>query len=521
VIGEALDFGVELFDAQGGSLAHAPRSMPVFHFCLPHTVAHLLRAFPPASLRPGDVLVTNDPWLCAGHLPDIAVVTPVFHHSRLVAFVASVGNAADIGGTKDNAAAREVYEEGILIPPTRLTPQVLDILAANVRTPDMVRGDVEAQVAANALGAERLVSFLDEYGLSDLAELAAAIQARAAEAMRSAVAAVPDGLYRAETWTDGLDEPLRLPVAITVAGDRMHVDYSGAPPQAPRGGINCPAAYTESHTLYALKLLLTPEVPSNAGCFQPFTIEVPVGSILGAVRPASVALRTRTGWHLHELIYQALAPALPDRVQAGSGLAFLLSATGAGVADHLFLGGGQGASAGADGHSTLLFPTSAANVSVEMFEQRVPLVVEEKAFVCDSGGAGQFRGGLGQRVTVRGLASGIALGAFPEGLRAAPPGLAGGLPGRKARLLHDGRPLARTALVRLGAGERLTVEMPGGGGWGDPHRRDRGLLAADLAEGLVSPEQAATVYGASAGANPKPTREGSSCRPGPTAPVAP
>ena len=389
VIGEALDFGVEIMDPRGESLAHAPKSMPVFHFCLPNTVRHLLDAFPVDTLAPGDVLVTNDPWVCAGHLPDIATVSPVFHHGRLVAVMGSVGNACDIGGTKNNAAAREVYEEGIFIPPVKLyragepVREVFDILAANVRMPEMVIGDVEAQVASNRVGEARIAQLLDEYGIDDLEALAIEIKGRAERAMRAALSEVPDGTYCAETQADGLEEPLTLRVAIEIRGDSARVDYTGTPPQVPYGGINCPRAYTVSHTLYALKLLLTPEVPSNAGNFVPFTVEIPDGSVLACRYPASVALRTRVGWHLHELIYKALAPVLRNRAQAGSGLAFSLATSGVDgrgrrFADHLFVAGGQGASLGIDGVSAVLFPTSAGNVSIEMFEQRQPLLIDEK-----------------------------------------------------------------------------------------------------------------------------------------------
>lgn len=487
VIGEALDFGVEILDAGANSLAHAPRSMPVFHFCLPGTTRHLLDAFPIETLEPGDVLMTNDPWLCAGHLPDIATVSPVFHHGRVVALISSVGNASDIGGTRNSAAARELYEEGIVIPPVRAyrrgepVREVFDILGANVRLPRMVLGDVRAQVAANLVGAERLTAFLNEYGMADLAPLATAIQGRAEHAMRKALAAVPDGVYQAEAVVDGVEEPLTLGVTVEVRDNAATVDYV-APPPVPYGGINCPRAYTVSHTLYALKLLLTPEVPSNMGNFRPFDVRVPDGTILAAPRPASVALRTRTGWHLHELIYKALAPALPDRVQAGSGLAFLLAASGFDEAsepfsDHLFLGGGQGASAGHEGVSALLFPTSAGNVSIEMFEQRTPLLVEEKTYAAGSAGSGEKRGGKGERVAVRrvpGDRSRVALGAFPEGLRSAPPGLAGGGDGGRARVLVNGEVLTQGRLVHLEGDDLLEVDMPGGGGWGDPTGRSPG-----------------------------------------------
>jgi 5-oxoprolinase (ATP-hydrolysing) len=506
VIGEALDFGVEIFDGHGRSLAHGPKSMPVFNFCLPTTVEALLKRFPANKLEPGDILITNDPWLCAGHLPDIAIVTPVFRGQELVAIVASVANAADIGGTRNNMAARDLFEEGIQIPPIKLykkgqpVNEILAIIAENVRVPELVLGDIHAQISANQVGVDQLLSFLEEYGLADLSGLAEELQRRSEAGMRGAIRALPDGVYTAETVADGLDRPQRLPVRVTVQGDSIAVDYEGAPPQMDRGGINCPINYTASHTLYALKCLLTPDIPTNAGCFKPFTITAPEGSVLACKRPASVALRTRTGWHLHELLFKAMAPVLPGAVQAGTGIAFLLAAGGTddqgkSFADHLFLGGGQGASMGHDGQSTLLFPTSAGNVSIELFEERSPLVVDYKELIQDSGGAGQFRGGLGQRVAVRLTKAGqkVSMGAFPEGFHAAPPGLGGGAHGRAVRVIiepgHGQKPQVLTAgrLVELtDPAQRLIVEMAGGGGWGDPKRRDPDRMQRDLSEGLIT-----------------------------------
>jgi 5-oxoprolinase (ATP-hydrolysing)/N-methylhydantoinase A len=506
VIGEALDFGVEIFDGQGRSLAHGPRSMPVFNFCLPATVAALLERFPAEKLEPGDVLITNDPWLCAGHLPDIAIVTPVFRGGEMVAIVANCANAADIGGTRDNKAARELFEEGIQIPPMKLyragnlVEEILTMIAVNVRVPEIVLGDIHAQISANEVGASQLLTFMDEYGLSSLSPLAAELQRRSETAMRAAIRSLPDGIYSAETIADGLETPQRLPVQVIVQGDEITVDYAGAPPQMSRGGINCTYTYTSSHTLYALKCILTPDIPANAGCFRPFTVNVPEGSILAATRPASVALRTRTGWHLHELLFKAMSRVLPWNVQAGTGIAFLLAAggqdaEGRAFSDHLFLGGGQGASRGHDGQSTLLFPTSAGNVSIEMFEARTQLIVEYKEFIPDSGGAGEFRGGLGQRVAIRLTKSGqhVSMGAFPEGFQAAPPGLEGGSRGRAVRVIVEpggNAPplvLAAGALVELTEpDQRLIIEMSGGGGWGDPAQRDPNQIRQDRQEGLVT-----------------------------------
>ncbi len=482
IIGEAQDFGCELLDPGGGSLAHSPRSMPVFNLSLPRAVAALVARFPRESLREGDVLVTNDPWVCAGHLFDIAAVTPVFRRGRLVGLVGSIAHCSDIGGSKDPAVVREVFEEGLQIPPMRLyragepNRDLLDLIAANVRRPETVIGDIQAQVAANVVGARRLLEFMDEYGLDDLGPLAAEIQSRSEAAMRSAIAAVPDGTYTGEAWCDGVEVPLRLPVAVRVAGDALSVDFAGAPPQEPRGGENCTYSYTAAHAAYALKCVLAPELPANHGAYRPIAVTAPPGSVLACARPASVGVRTRVGWYLATAIFRALAGALPDRVKAHTASPLSITAYGEGFIDHMLLGGGNGAWRGGDGQSALLFPTSAANVAVEMFEARTPVLVERKRLLPGSGGAGRWRGGLGQEVALRKLHDDglpVLIAAHVEGARVDAAGLFGGAAGGRAGgwVERDARrdPLPPGGAVTLhGAGERLVLQVGGGSGYGAP-----------------------------------------------------
>ena len=516
IIGDAQDFGCEILDASGNSLAHSARSMPVFNLSLPLTVRTLLARFPVETLQPGDVLVTNDPWICAGHLFDVATVTPVFRGGRVVALIGSIGHCSDLGGTKDSLTAREVYEEGVQIPPLKLfragtaNEDLLAMIAANVRKPEMVLGDIHAQVSANAVGAERLLAFMDEYGLDDLTALAVTIQDRAEQAMRKAVARIPDGVYAHEVWSDGQGgEPLRLPVRLSVSGSEITVDYAGAPPQAERGGINCTLNYTASHSVYALKCVLTPDIPSNAGCYRPIHVRAPEGSILNCRYPASVNVRTKTGWYCASAIFGALVRALPDRVKAhtaqplGVG-AYGYDARGRLFNDHLLQGGGAGAWLGHDGQSALLFPTSAANVSVEMFETRTPAVVASKEFVPDSGGPGRWRGGLGQRLLLRKLYDDrqpVLVGVQPEGVTAATPGLCGGRHGAPARVsvLAGGRPdqpLPESGTVVLRrTDEAIRIELGGGSGYGDPLDRDPAAVARDVRLGLVTAEGARRDYG--------------------------
>ena len=520
IIGEAQDFGCELLDADAESIAHSPRSMPVFNLSLPLAVRHMLRAFPKETLRDGDVLVTNDPWICAGHLYDLAVVTPVFRRGRMCALVGSIAHASDIGGTRDSLNAREVYDEGLQIPPLRLyragvlNEDLIAVIGANVRRPEMVLGDIQAQVSSNRIGAERLLAFMDEYRLDSLAALARTVQSRAEQAMRDAIRAVPDGTYCSDVWYDGLEQPLRLPCAVVVRGDEITVDWAGAPAQLSRGGINCTYHYTAAHTTYALKSILTPEIRSNAGCYRPFHVLAPEGSVLNCRHPASVNERTHTGWYLGPAVFRALAGVLPDRVQAFTGLpigmgSYGRDADGRPFNDHLFQGGGQGASAHGDGKSAVLYPTSAANVSVEMFESRTPLVVECKEFIADSGGPGRHRGGLGQRVRIRlrrPSPNAVLVDFRPHGMRVSTPGLDGGLPGRRARafVVADGRVHEAGAEVGVaelrGTEERATIEIAGGSGFGDPATRSVAEIQADLDDGYVTAAGAAA-YGARVGSD--------------------
>ncbi len=516
IISEAQDFACELLDPRGETLAHSPRAMPVFNLTLPRAVKALLAKYPPETLRPGDVLVTNDPWLCAGHLFDIAVVTPVFRDGALVALMGTVGHVSDIGGTKDSLHAREIFEEGFQIPPMKLyragvaSEDFFTLFAENVRNPAQVLGDLHALIAANALGAERLLAFMDDYGMHDLSALAEVVQARAERAMRDAIRALPDGVYQSEIWNNPLGTKLRFPLAVTVKGDELELDFAGAPPQQPRGGFNSTLNYTAAHATYPLKCMLTPSVRGNAGCYRPFVVKAPEGSILNCTKPMAVNLRTRTGWYLAPNIFRALADAAPDRVQAFTGLPVSVVIYGHDEAgriysDHLFSGGGQGASSHGDGKSALLWPTSAANTSVELLETRAPVLVLEKGYRTDSGGPGKARGGLGLRVRFRrrhddGLTTLASV--YPEGVGLDPPGLFDGRTGGGPRgavydadgtLLEDCQ--TGTLVTLSGNAMYVVLELAGGSGYGDPFERSLDAIAADLAGGYITPESAVRDYG--------------------------
>jgi N-methylhydantoinase B/oxoprolinase/acetone carboxylase alpha subunit len=302
---------------------------------------------------------------------------------------------------------------------------------------------------------------------------------------------------------------VRLRCRVTAEDDRIAVDYAGSDPQRLAGGINCALIYTQAHTVYPLKCLLTPQVPNNEGTFRPITVTAPEGSILNCAIPASVNARTRTGWHLHSLLFGALADALPDRVQAGNGLMHALNAYGQDEEGRIynaqfFTAGGRGASRGRDGIGRNCFPSSARNVPVEIWELRAPVLVRQRALRPDSAGAGHWRGAFGHEIVVSrlpGSARPVHLFFHPDRLHYAPRGLAGGEDGPLTAVRFNGERLTPEALaaghVALERDEdRLLERLPGGAGYGDPARRDPAALAADLRSGLVTPEGARKAYAA-------------------------
>ena len=507
IIASANDFGCEVLDSQGRSVAHAYRSMPVFNMTMPNVTKEILKKYPVSSMQPGDVFLTNDPWMCAGHLPDIAVVTPAFYQGKVVAFAGNIANTSDIGGSLDAKNVRDSYEEGIFFPICKLYHQgepnelVFDMFRWNVRAPDMVLTDLEAQVAANASGCERVVAFLEEYELSDLEDLSAAIRGRSQEAMRAAIAEMADGEYTNEVFTDGMGVPLKIAVKLKVEGDAISVDYAGSSPQIDHGGINCTMIYSLGHTLYTLACLLTPEVPVNEGCFEPIRVTAPEGSIINCTFPASVGSRVNTGWYIHGAIFQALSAVLPDRIQAGNGLMSILQTYGV-EADgrvfntHFFCGGGRGATSGGDGTGHNMFPSSASNVPIEVFELNSPVLINAKEFVQNSAGPGKFRGSSGERVSMSRLAGHphpLHIYLHPHRLSFAAEGAFGGKPGTKTVVALNGETVSDAdSPMELGYvtldhdTDVLTVEFPSGGGMFDPLDRDQAQAAADRQNGIVS-----------------------------------
>lgn len=508
IVRESQDLACGVFDSRGQMIAQSMTGTPGHINSMATCVRHFMREYPPETLEPGDVLITNDPWMTAGQINDITLVTPVFREGRVVAYFANTCHMADIGGRLLSAEAREVYEEGLYIPITRLfaagrrNEELFKIIRGNVRTPNEVEGDLYAMAACNDVGGARLLEFMDEFALDSIDPLADQIIARSEAALRAAISQLPDGVYEHEVWNDGFEEPVLLKAKVTVKGDELWVDHTGSSPQS-RFGINVVMNYTHAYTSFAVKCAISPEVPHNEGSFRPVHVYAPPGCILNAQHPAPVAARHLIGHFLPGLIFGALAKALPDRVMADGAAAIWITVFrgwrpgGDPFTFTLFQCGGTGARPTKDGLSNTGFPSGVAGVPVEVTENLTSLVVERKEVRPDSGGPGRYRGGLGQFFSV-GCRTDRAwsLSGMYDRIRFAPQGLMGGQPGQKGEfVLSTGERPNPKQLITLRPDQQYHACLPGGGGFFDPFTRDPEAVLRDVVEGYVTPEAAERDYG--------------------------
>ena len=510
IVRESNDFGTVLMDANGDSLSENSGGIPSFSGILPRTLKHFLAKYPKETWKPGDCVITNDPWLATGHLPDITVAMPIFHKGVLVGFSGSIAHSPDIGGSLWSADCRELFEEGIRIPPMKylregeVNQDLLEMLLGNVRLPDQVLGDLNAQITANQVCGRRLMEFLEDSELSDLSGLSRALQGRAETAMRKAIEEVPDGAYHATLDADGFDEDeTHIECTITVKGSDLTIDYAGTSKQIERG-LNTVMNYTYAYSAYPVKCALDPHTPRNEGSYRPIVVEAPEGCILNPRYPAPCNARQLTGHLLSGVIYRALAQAIPDRVIADSGSAPSMRAVFSGADRNgnrftqiLFASGGIGACPHKDGLSTTAFPTNAGAGSIEAFESVSPLIVWKKEFRTDSGGAGAQRGGLGQECEIEVRSSEpLRLSLLSDRWNHPAQGVLGGLEGAPSHIsFSDGTIPHQKSRTTIGPGIRLHMNYAGGGGYGDPKQRDRESLRADIRNGYVSSESGRRDYG--------------------------
>ncbi|MAL97721.1 MAG: 5-oxoprolinase [Alteromonadaceae bacterium] len=506
IVREAGDLSAGVFDANGDMLAQAVTGTPGHVNTMAASVRAMLERIPAETLQPGDALVTNDPWLGAGHVFDFVVVSPAFLNGRIVGYLASTSHIVDIGGRGWSAEAASVYEEGVIFPVlklrrgTELNEDMLSIVTTNSRVPHEARGDILSLLSCNDTGVARLLDLMGEYHLEDLVAISEFIFERSAQGTRAALSRAPEGVYESSMKLDGYDAPIELKARMTIAGGTISVDLSGSTPAVVRG-INCPLNYSAAYASFGIRALLTPEIPNNQASLDAIRITADPGLVVSAEWPSPVSARHVIGQALPDLMLGCLEQALPGEVLAeSSGALWTLSLSGAGATAFSSLNvalGGMGARPGSDGLSTTAFPSGVGAVPVEAAEVAAPVIYHSKEFIRDSGGAGRYRGGLGQRIEISSRINEdmlMSAAAF-ERLTAGPAGRQGGQAGANGKVaISDGTRITDKGMYRIPAGERVILQTPGGGGYGQPAARDSAALDRDLADGLVSEDAARDLY---------------------------
>ncbi|MEN8831450.1 hydantoinase B/oxoprolinase family protein [Pacificibacter sp.] len=509
---EAGDLSAGLFDRQGRMMAQAVTGTPGHVNAMAESVTHFVRELGLDNVFENDVFITNDPWLGTGHLHDITVVSPTFRNGQHIGFFACTAHVVDIGGRGFGPDANEVYEEGLLIPIMKfaergnVSKDLIRMVRSNVREPDQVVGDLYSLAACNEAGDRRLQTMMGEFGISDLEGLSDFVIETSRKATHEAIAKVPDGTFRHSMQVDGYDAPVNMVVRLDVAGDKIKADFDGTSGMS-RFGVNVPEVYTRAYACYGLKCAIAAEVPNNTGSLEPFEITAPEGCILAARRPAPVSVRHVLGHLVPDVVLGALHQAMPDTVPAEGASALWniqISARASDPASGLpnaevlmFNSGGTGARPTLDGLSATAFPSGVSTMSVEATEHVGPITVWRKDLREGSGGAGAFRGGLGQNIEIEPREGyDFYFNAMFDRVENPARGREGGHAGAKGQVeLSDGTKMRSKGRQLVKNGQRLKLSLPGGGGYGAPSARDKTEVAQDLAAGFITEEQATGVYG--------------------------
>ena len=511
---DAHDYTCMFTDSRGQELVQGTFCTPGQAGAMALGVKNIITSIPLENYNEGDVFIVNDPWLLAGHLNDVCVLSPIFFKGRPVAFTACVFHHSDIGGrvSSDN---REVFEEGIYIPVTKLydagklNEDVLNMIRWNVRTPEEVTGDIRSQVAANHVCAQKIIEMMDDERLDTLDILADEIIDRTESSMRSAIEKIADGIYAHEGIIEGAGKKsdIKIKLTVKVEGSDIHVDFDGTSNQVD-WGVNVVYNFTYAYVFMAIKSAFDPDIPINEGAIRPVKMTAPEGSITNCKFPAAVAARMQVGHFMTEMVFNALSEATPDNIIAGSGgtpaqtnILYGKRANGKPWHTMIIRGGGMGASSRFDGHHCAIFPANGANTPVEILESDTPLIIEERGLIMDSGGPGKQRGGIGRRMIIRSPDDGenspkrttIAIQAgrfiYPPG------GIFDGKDGSKAKFLKNNENADPSGLTFCDPGDRISFISAGGGGYGNPFERDPKAVERDVQYGYVSIEKAKQDYG--------------------------
>jgi len=506
IVKEGLDASAGLFTADGQTLAQAC-AIPIHLATLVPVMRKMIETFPPDTMHPDDVFLLNDPYCGGTHLPDIAIVQPIIHRGKLIAFAAAMTHHQDMGGMSAGSVptnATEIYQEGLRLPPLKFHDKgvpnetLIAIIRQNVRIPDIVMGDINAQLAACKIGMRRIQEIADRNGHNALTSIFEELLSRSETMTRQALAKVPAGTYRYVDWLDNdgieLDKPIRIEVAVTIGGAGIHIDFTGTSPQV-RGPLNCVPSGSLAAACFAIRALTDPAIPTNAGCFRPISLHLPEGSLVNPTEPAPVNARTSTIKRITGSIISALAEVMPDRVPAPSAGEMALVAFGGrlpGGGNFVtgdLIASGSGASGTSDGVDVIeTDATNCMNLPAEAMEMETPIRLHRVALREGSGGAGMFRGGLGTEREYEVLTDGVTFTHRGERHFSAARGIFGGGDGARAEsviMRADGsREVIMSKIVtRLMKGDRVLVRTAGGAGRGQPCDRDPALAEADAQDG--------------------------------------
>ena len=511
---DAHDYTCMFTDSRGQELVQGTFCTPGQAGAMALGVKTIINSIPSQEYQPGDVFIVNDPWLLAGHLNDVCVLSPIFYKEKPVAFTACVFHHSDIGGrvASDN---RQVFEEGLFIPLIKLydagvlNESALNLIRRNVRTPEEVTGDIRSQVAANHVCAQKIIEMLADEGLDTLDDLADEIIDRTETSMRDAIAKIPDGVYPYEGVIEGAGKrkDIKIKLSVAVKGSDIHIDFDGTSAQVDWGG-NVVYNFTYAYVFMAVKSAFDPDIPINEGAIRPIKMSAPEGTVVNCKFPAAVAARMQIGHFMTEMVFKALAYATPDNIIAESGgtpaqtnIFYGKRFNGKPWLTMIIRGGGMGAGSKMDGHHCAIFPANGANTPAEIFESDTPLIVEERSLICDSGGPGKMRGGLGRKFVIRipdddtapepPTSIAIQAGRY----RYAPKGLYKGGSANKAQFVVNDQAGDPSGLTLCESGNVIQFHSAGGGGYGDPLERDPQAVKQDVFNEYVSIEMARNDYG--------------------------
>ncbi|KAJ32574.1 5-oxoprolinase [Agrobacterium tumefaciens] len=508
IVKEGLDASSSLFTLEGETLAQAV-AIPIHLATMIPVVQQIIRTFPVESMSEGDVFLLNDPYMGGTHLPDIALVMPIFADGEPIALSATMTHHQDMGGMSPGSVptnATEIFQEGLRIPPLKfrdrgvLNATLIDIIRRNVRIPDIVLGDLNAQLAACTVGARRLSELATRFGKGKLQALFGELLDRSEAQTRAALGRIPPGTYRYVDYNDNdgieLDKPIRFEVAVTVGNGGFHVDFTGSSDQV-RGPFNCVPSGSLAAACFAIRAVTDPQIPTNGGCFRPISLELPEGSILNPREPAPVNARTATLKRAVGCILGALRTAIPERVPAdNSGMLLAAMFGGSDASGRRFvtgelIAGGTGAGSAMDGVDVIESDvTNCMNLPAEAMEMEAPIRVIEIAIRRGSGGAGKHRGGLGLIKEYEILEGEVTFTHRGERHFHEPKGFAGGGPGAKSHSIimrSDGTEevVPSKLMTTLRARDRVRIETAGGGGYGEARERPLQAIADDVADGKV------------------------------------